>query len=338
MTRTRVLFPVLLLVLVAGSCTYLESPIPGFLSGVTEHVHLDLNEIIADPSAGVRYELDVIGSGESRRLVLLASPTVSDPSATAYRDRLLVMDPAMREERRLQPDSRIDYLSRPFGYGHDGDLLVGYAVYDADGTTPRLEIDPRHGLEGFIVVDEALPSTHLFANPSGRFSSYHLEIRNYFLSDWSVQPDAEAVDIVPGGRALSDDPAREQLGFQLLGVVRDGAHVLFLFSQPAEQLVVGARAPLGAIRDGTVSALRPEGESWLFTIPADRPQADVDGEGFFLMRRDGWFVRYDWDGDVVARVTGDTSFSRRYAFDLEGNAFYRFDAETRTLTRIEGWW
>ncbi|MFW5689359.1 MAG: hypothetical protein ACOC1U_07300 [Spirochaetota bacterium] len=326
------------LVVVLAGCDYFQSPLPGFLARQEASTTIDLSGVVTAGDSNVRYDLAVVGSGTERRLLLLAAPAVEDPETFEYRGRMVVLRPDLSETRRIRPESTIDYFSRPYGYGHDGDLLVGYSVYDETGELPRLELSPPHGLEGSIVVDPVVPSTHLFATPSGRFSSYHLEIRNWFLADWSIRPDAESVSIVPDGRSLSADPALVQLGYQLLGVVLRDGELLFLLSRPSEQIVIGATADLEAIRTGQTVVLLPDVQAEAFRISADRPQASVDQEGFFLLRRNGWFERYRWDGGLVARVTGDISFAREYAFDAEGYRMYRFDTQTAVLTSIGGWW
>ena len=324
--------------LVAG-CDYFATPFPGFLDRVVQVERVDLEAILGDSigDPGARFDLVMVGSGDDRRLLLKVEPP-TDPDDFAYRGQIIVFDTALVERGRILPDTSIDFLSAPYGYGHTGDLLVGYSVYDPVTYDFVSKLDPRPGLEGFITTDVGPPGrTHHFALPSGAFAAFHLEIRTY--NDlWGFESLAEQVNIVPDGTTLSSDPKQAQLGYQLLGISRVGDAVRFLFSQPSEWRVVAAQAPLAAILDGTVDALLDDEYRIDFTVVSDRPQGRADVDGFFLLGRDGWFVRHDWDGAVVARVTGDTSFTRRYAFDPEGEQFFRFDADAWTLTRIVSWW
>ena len=322
-------------------CDYFESPFPGFLDRVVQIEQVDLASILGDSigDPGTRFDLAFIGSGDDRRLLLKVEPPI-DPDDFAYRGQIVVFDTALVERGRIVPDTSIDFLSAPYGYGHTGDILVGYSVYDPVTYAFDSKIDPRPGLEGFITTDAGPPArTHHFALPSGAFTAFHLEIRTYFLDPWAFEGGlTERVNIVAEGVNLSADPERRQLGYQLLGIARDGDSVRFLFSQPSERRVVAARAPLAAILDGTVDALLGDDYRLDIAIATDRPQGRADDTGFFLLGRDGWFSRYDWNGALVARVTGDTSFTRRYAFDAEGAQFFRFDADAGTLSRIVSWW
>lgn len=347
--RVRLVVLIGSLVVLLGACDLFSNPFPGFLSGVEQTVAVDVDPIVSGnrTGSGVRYDLEVIGTGADRRLLLLVEPPNDDPATFSYAGQMIVLDLDMQEEIRLQAASTIDYLSRPVGYGHDGSLLVGYSVYQVPlaGQTPDHVIDPPHGLEGFVTVD-AGPVTRLFATPSGRFSAYHLQIESYEFPfpvppGWSPATAAETVEIVPNGLALSADPARIQDGYQLLGIGRNGPEIRFLLSRPSQQQIIGVAATLSEVVDPALTprpVLLPEGTEPLFTINADRPEASADDDGFFLMRRNGWFERYDWSGTLQARVTGDTSFLREYAFDVEGDQFYRYDPASATLSRIRGWW
>jgi hypothetical protein len=342
-SRGRLILVLLSIAVILSGCDLFTSPLPGFLSGVEERVTVDVDSILSGSrtAPGVRYDLEVIGTGSARRLLLQVSPP-SDPETFAYNDRLIVMTLDMQEEIRLEAETTIDYISRPFGYGHDGSLLAGYSVYQTplSLSTPVQVLDPPHGLEGFITTDGG-PATRLFSVPSGRFSAFHLEIRSYNLTPWSLVPDAQTIEIVPDGLSLSGNTSLAQEGYQLLGIGRDGGEIRFLFSRPSEQEIIGVAATLSEVVDAGLSprpVLIPDADAPLFTISADRPEASADNDGFFLLRRNGWFERYDWSGALVARVTGDTSFTRRYAFDVEGGKFYRFDPASATLTRIGRWW
>lgn len=336
-----------LVALVAG-CDYLASPLPGFLSGVESDLTISPSPAVTAVDGDVRFDLAMVGDATAgdRRLLLKAEAVSSDPSRFAYAGELIVLSPDLVEERRLVPESALDVLSRPYGYGHDGSLMVGYSIFGADEETPRQVLDPRHGLEGFLTVDTALPSTHLFAAPGGQFSAYHLEIRSYQqpAPNWALLPRAEQLAIEPDGVELSSDPSLSQSGYQLLGIARAGAageQLLLLLSRPSERVVIGARIFLDDALNPDLDprpVLLPDAAARLFTIDADRPRAVADDDGFFLLRRDGWFERYDWNGVLQARVTGDTSFTRSYAFDYSADVFYRFDSQTRVLSRIRGWW
>lgn len=348
--RMRTLLFITTVALALAGCDLFSNPFPGFLGGVEETVVVDVDSILPGGRIenGTGYDLEVIGSGADRRLLLLVEPPTNDPATFSYDGRLIVMDLDLQEEIRLEAATSIDYLSRPFGYGHDGSLLAGYSVYQLplSGAAPDHVTEPPHGLQGFITID-AVPATRLFATPSGRFSAFHLQIESYQFPfpvppGWApIAADAETVEIVPNGLALSADPALAQDGYQLLGIGRNGGEIRFLLSRPSQQQIIGAAATLSEVVDAGLSprpVLLPEGSDPLFTINADRPQASADDEGFFLMRRDGWFERYDWDGNLQSRVTGDTSFSRQYAFDVEGDQFFRYDPASATLSRIRGWW
>ncbi|TVQ26754.1 MAG: hypothetical protein EA382_04900 [Spirochaetaceae bacterium] len=333
------------LVVAAGAflfagCDYFASPFPGFLDRVVQVEHVDLASILGDSigDPGVRFDLMMVGSGDDRRLLLKVEPP-TDPDDFAYRGQIVVFDTDLVERGRILPDTTIDFLSAPYGYGHTDDLLVGYSIYDPATYDFVFKLDPRPGLEGFVMTDPGPPPrTHHFALPSGAFSAFHLELRTYFDA-WALDPGlAEQVNIVADGTTRSADPEQRQLGYQLLGIARVGESVRFLLSQPAERRVVGAQAPLAAILAGDVDALLGDEYRIDFSIATDRPQGRADADGFFLLHRDGWFARYDWSGALVARVTGDTSFTRRYAFDAEGEQFYRFDADAATLTRVLKWW
>jgi hypothetical protein len=336
---------ILLAATLLAGCDLLSTPFPGFLSGLEKTVSVDVDPILnaGRTANGVRYDLEVIGTGADRRLLLLVEPPNSDPSIFSYEGRMLVMDLEMQEEIRLESGSPIDYLSRPFGYGHDGSLLLGYSIYATPlgSSLPDQSLDPPPGLEGFVTVDAAF--TRHFALPSGRFSAFHLEMRTYNLPvpTWALEAAAQTIEIVPDGLALTEEATNAQLGFQLLGIAREGTKIRFLLSRPSEQEVIGVEAELAAVMDKDLSprpVLLPDAAARMFTIAADRPQASVDNDGFFLLRRDGWFERYDWNGYLTARVTGDTSFQRQYAFDFEGGRFYRYDPASATLSRISGWW
>ena len=336
--RVRASLAVAAASLLLVGCDYFASPLPGFLSGVERSVAVDVSDLVdGELPAGTRYDLAVVGAATDRRVLLKVEPPNPDPDGYRYDGRLIVLGMDMTEEQRLAPASSTGFISRPYGYGHDGKMLAGYIVYDLDAVEAPQEL-VRHGLEGFVTVDGA--STHLFSGPSGAFVTYHLEIRSYFTSPWALTgTDAEQVAIVPDGVAKSAGGAPAELGYQLLGIARDGGDLLFLLSQPSQRIVFGVRASLSDVLDAaTDTVLVSSADDRLFTISADRPQASADDNGFFLMRRDGWFERYDWDGDLVARVTGDISFSRRYAFDVEGDRFYRYDPDTSMLSLIGGWW
>lgn len=330
---------------VLSSCDYFASPIPGYLS-VTESTRtLDVSGIVgdADPSE-VDYDLEFVSNGVSEYLLLNVEPPNADPDGFENNGRILLLNPDGTLESTLEPGSQIDYLSRPYGFAFAGELLVGYSVFvPSVSGGPRQEL-PQHGLEGFFLAEPpgATPtSAHLFAAASGQFSSFHLEIRNYDFAatpDWSILAEAEFVEIVENGLSRSDDDAEVQLGYQLLGVSRDGAQVRFLLSRPSERIVIATSASLADIRAGLGRPLISESFPVDFSIDADRPRASADDEGFFLLRRNGWFERYDWNGDLVARVSGDTSFSRQYAFDVSGDRFYQYDPDTSVLTTYSGWW
>lgn len=346
--RMMPLLPVLAVAILTVSCDYLASPLPGFLSGIEQNVTISPSANVTEVVGEVRFELAMVGDVRSadRRLLVKAEAVSNDPTQFSYGGELIIFTPDLVEERRLLPESELDFLSRPYGYGHDGNLMVGYSVYGTDSERPIQVLDPRHGLEGFITVDTALPSTHLIAAPGGQFSAFHLEIRSYQqpAPNWALLPRAEQLAIEPDGVALSANPQLLQSGYQLLGIARSGPAgdtLLLLLSRPSEQLVVGASIVFAEALDPSVDprpVLLPDASARLFTIDADRPRASVDEDGFFLLRRNGWFERYDWQGQLEARVTGDTSFTRSYTFDYEEGFFYRFDSQTRVLSRIRGWW
>ena len=333
------------------SCDFFSSPIAGFLNGIVASVDIEVASIIEefDPN-DVRYDLAFVTNNTTDLLLLRVTPTNTDPDSFEDLTRVIVMDQDATEIVRVRPEpATLDYLTRPYGLALNDNLLIGYSVYDLSGADPSpepaVEVAP-HGLEGFVISDPpgADPDeTYLFAPVSGAFSSFHLELRSYESAappDWAftVAFEPEQVNIIADGTTQSADLTLVQLGYQLLGITYDGIDVRFLLSRPSEQIVIGATAPLTGILDGTITELISEDDPVDFSISADRPRAVADEEGFFLLRRNGRFERYNWDGDLVAEVSGDISFSVYYAFDGPGNRAYRYDPGTSTLSIYDGWW
>jgi hypothetical protein len=341
--RLRSLLALLGVALALVSCDFFASPLPGFLGQVTGTRVVDLSGITDATDPNTRFDLAFVTNGTLSYLLLRVSPP-ADPETFAYSDVMIVMDPDGNEIERLETDSTLDYMSRPFGIGIGDQLLVGYSLYDLTGPAPRQTLTP-HGLEGFLLSEPVLlpyTDSYLISTASGLYSSFHLEIRrfdNSILPDWPAGV-ATQLNIVPDGLALSSDPSQEQNGYQLLGVTHDDTDVTFLLSRPSARQVVWQSKPLtGVVSDPpTVPEIIGTDDPVDGTIDADRPRASVDADGFFLVRRNGWFERYNWDGDLVARVAGDTSFGRYYAFNVAGDRFYRYDPETSTLSTFSGWW
>ncbi len=336
------------------SCDFFTSPIPGFINGVLSNQVVDVADIVGDATPSeVRYDLAFITNGVTDLLLLRVTPPNPDPDSFVDLTQVIVMDPDGTEIGRLIPEpDTLDYLTRPYGLALNGDLLVGFSIFDLvdvaaseDPFVTPTEVSP-HGLEGFVISDPpgAAPvATYLFAPVSGLFTSFHLEIRSYESAappDWAftIATEPGQLNIVSDGTTLSADASQAQLGYQLLGMTYDGTDVRFLLSRPVDRVVLAVTAPLADILDGSLTQLISGDDAIEFQIDADRPRASVDDDGFFLLRRNGRFERYDWTGALESRVSGDTSFTRYYTFNVPGDRAYRFDPATSTLSIYEGWW
>lgn len=337
--------------LVVASCGFLMiTPFPSFMGGVEYVLELpelpEYTAIAGRSESGTRYDLAVIGNGPTMRVLLKVEPPSSVGGGFEYRGRIIVFDENLIPLGVIAPDTPLDYLSRPYAYGHNaGELLIGYTVFDdavpfslAQGLEP-------HGLTGFAFTDSPPLTTHVVSSPSGVFSGFQLEVRSYSGTPglWAA-PIETAADIIPPDEwPADDDPDKARLGYQLLGLVFEPpTNVKLLLSRPSELQVTAVSTTLATLT-GSGLLLPSETSGGLLRLDnIDRPGASVDDSGFFLLQRNGWFVRYEWDpvaGAVeTVRVVGDTSFARRYAFYYGGDTFYRFDPAALTLTKIKGWW
>ena len=340
--------------LLAVSCGFLVfTPFPAFIGGVEYVLELpgisEYTTIDGRNESRTRYDLAVLGTGPSMRVLLKVEPPTSVSGGFEYRGRIIVLDENLLPLGIIEPETTLDYLSRPYSYTHNAsEILIGYSVFD-DTTFAFDEKVSQHGLTGFAVTKSGSTTTHLFSTPSGVFSGFELHLGNYLSNNpWGVTADVTTVNILPPEDwPPADDPDFNLLGFQLLGVDYQelaSDQITFLFSRPSEQYVIAVRATLADVLSGdTLNLLSSDADTGVIRLDGvDRPVASVDDLGFFLLQRDGWFVRYEWDGAAGAvesqRVVGDTSFARRYAFFTAGEAFYRFDPSALTLTRIKGWW
>jgi hypothetical protein len=339
--------------LLAASCGFLViTPFPSFMGGAEYVLELpgltEYTDITGRNESGTRYDLAVIGTGPAMRVLLKVEPPSSVGGGYEYRGRIIVFDEDLSPVGVIEPETTLDYLSRPYSYTHNAnEILIGFSVFN-DTTFAIDEKVTQHGLTGFVVTKAGTTSTHLFSTPSGAFSGFELHMRNYLSNNpWGVTSDVTTVNILPlEDWPPADDPDFSRLGFQLLGVDYQESpsdEITFLFSQPSEQYIIAVRATLADVLSGeTTSLLSSSSDTGVIRLAGlDRPGASVDDLGFFLQQRNGWFVRYEWDAEGAVeriRVVGDTSFARRYAFYPAGDTFYRFDPAALTLTRIKGWW
>ena len=360
MVRRSVALSALLLslVLLAGCDIFSVSPFPGFV-GMTD-ISIDLSSRINSITGGatpVNYDLQVVDQGgTSPRVLLLVEPPSSDPTlGFNYKGKLVLMDQDLNVVGQAGTATSLDYFSKPYAYGADGNILAGYTVlYPSGGTKITLS---SLGLEGFAFTDGT--STYVFSTPGGQYASFDL---NYMVynSGWGLlYPSLQTLAIIPqAARPSTSDPNYANLGYQLLGLAFDsasGGNITFVFSEPSAGLILVARMGLAAATSGSGVVLPgptgwPVGAgAWPLSLSVDRPALSTDAGGIFMVQRDGWMSRYTWTSPLQAlawtgspvQIVGDRSLSRRYAFLMPQTGpqyMYRFDPSSGILTRYKRWW
>jgi hypothetical protein len=347
------------LLLAAGCGMLTVSPFPAY-TDKTE-VSLDLGariRAITGGGASVSYDLEVVvdpAGALPPRVLLLVEPPSSDPTlGFNYTGKLIVMDQDLTVLGEAGTASSLDYFSKPYAYCADGAIIAGYTVLNASGGTV-MTLTPQ-GLAGFAFTDGT--STYVFSTPGGQYASFDLSFMQYNNTWGLLYSSVQTLAIIPqAARPSSSDPAYANLGYQLLGLTYDpGSDMLtFVFSEPYAGTIHAARmSRAAALAPGAVILPDPTGwpvgsDAWPLSVTQDRPALSAAAGGLFMVQRDGWLASYAWTSasqalawvGSPARIAGDRSLSRRYAFlaPAEGAAsMYRFDPSSGILTRYGRWW
>ncbi len=355
--KTRTAVWIVAVVVLAGCDIVTSTPFPDFLGYTDISVNLsdEIDDIWGDRGE-IEYELDVVYSAtDVARVLLVVEPPAEYGDSFEYRGRLLIFDENLDLIVELEPPSDLDFFERPFAYTHDGLIIASTMLIQPDGYLYDASI-VFQGLDGPAIADTANTRTYVFSPPAGAFSTFEIDWQEYFgTADTGTDPDtiysltaSGSFPIVPPSAQSGGDES----GYQILDAFYDEAsdEVTFLLSEPTGPRVIVGRATLSDITAGTVDSLVEGPGAFSAEVSADRPlDYHIDENGFFLRRRDGLLGWYEWNasGDISdsesAIIAGDRYFFRQYAFlsgaSPSGNEYmYRFDPDSRVLTRYTRWW
>lgn len=369
MTVVRRAAPFVAMLCLAGCEIFTVTPFPGFTDRTDISINLGSRiDAIASGKSPLSYDLTVVDyPSQQPRVLLLVEPPSSDPNAGFYyTGQLILMDQDLNVVGQATTAKTTDYFSRPYSYARDinspsgYDILAGYTALDPANGNRVITLTPS-GLEGFAFTDGS--NTYAFSTPSGQYASFDLQFVEY-TNTWGIlspPPSGNTVAIIPqAARPSPSDPNYANLGYQLVGLAYDSSttNVTFVLSEPAQGRIMAARMSLSAATNTTTAGVLLPGATgwpvsagaWPLVVTQDRPELHADVGGFFMVQRDGWMTRYDWDtsGSTPSltgsqQIVGDRSLSRHYAFLIPQAAgqpqyMYRFDPASRVLTRYKRWW
>ncbi|MGA2612964.1 MAG: hypothetical protein ABSG38_05885 [Spirochaetia bacterium] len=360
-------FLLLPLVLLAGCGLFTVSPFPGFVDKTDISIDLGSRiDAITSGASPVNYDLNIVDqAGLSPRVLLLVEPPSSDPTlGFNYKGKLIFMDQDLNVLGEAATPSSLDYFAKPYAYAHDGNILAGYIVLNpVGGTTSIGSLNPAPPLGGFAFTKPTgpgAPFTYVFATPAGQYASFDLTFVGYNNSTWTIGVPQGTLAIIPqSARPDPSSPNYVNLGYQLVGLAYDSStdEITFVFSEPAQGRILGARIGLAAATSGSgvllpaVTGWPVGADAWPVALNQDRPELHADAGGIFMVQRDGWMTRYAWTSPdqplawlgSSTQIIGDRSLSRRYAFLVPQTPglpqyMYRFDPSSRILTRYKRWW
>jgi hypothetical protein len=346
-----------------SSCDFFTTtPFPGFVDKTDKTLDLGSRvDVIAANKSPLTYDLTVITDPANilpPRLLFLVEPPSSDPTlGFTYTGQLLFLDQDLNVLGQAATKTSLDYFGKPYTFAPASTVLAGYTVLTTSGGDAGVTLS-NHGLEGYAFTTGT--ETYIFASPSGQYASFDISFVGY-TNAWGLLPNTPGtLPILPAAaRPSASDPNYAHLGYQLAGLSFNSGsqEVTFVLSEPAEGRILAVRQPLASIIVASPAALLPGAASWPVPdtswpviVSADRPAISVDGNGFFLVTRDGWMQRYTWTptgalslAGSMLQIAGDRSLTRRYAFlvpqlTTDPTYMYRFDPSSRILTRYRRWW
>jgi hypothetical protein len=361
MVRTlfRLAAPCIVVVCLAACEIFTVTPFPGFTMRTDVSINLGSRiDAVAAGKTPISYDLAVVDdAGQPPRVLLLVEPPSSDPDVGFnYTGQLIFMDKDLNVVGQAATAKTTDYFSKPYSYAHDGNILAGYSVLTPDGGTTGITLLPT-GMEGFAFT--VGPETYLYSTPAGQYAGFDISFLSYLTTvppQWGIDLQHTLQIIPTAARPSPTDQNYANLGYQLVGLAYDPVttNITFVLSEPAQGRIVAARMSFAQATTGTgpllnVASWPVDASAWPMAVTVDRPELHADSGGFFMVQRDGWMTRYNWDTSggsptIVGspqQIVGDRSLSRHYAFlnsPTGGQFMYRFDPSSRVLTRYTRWW